>query len=207
MLFSASILVAFLVIYALLHSLLASLSLKNKLRQMFGDDFDRWYRLIYNIVAGITFLPYFAIMALLPDRVLYIVPAPWRWLMLFGQMVGVGGAGLAILQTGGARFLGLTQLMGRPLPEKGALVVQGLYCWVRHPIYFFSLLFLWLTPLMTVNLLISYTIFTLYFYLGSIHEERRLLAEFGPAYADYQQQVPRLIPVPGRCYSPPRQST
>jgi hypothetical protein len=57
---------------------------------------------------------------------------------------------------------------------------------------------------MTVNLLTVYILITLYFYVGSFHEERRLLAEFSDAYRDYQQQVPRLIPRPGRCYSPPR---
>jgi protein-S-isoprenylcysteine O-methyltransferase Ste14 len=80
--------------------------------------------------------------------------------------------------------------------------VRGFYCYVRHPIYSFSLLLLWLTPAMTVNLLTVYVLTTLYFYVGSLHEERRLLAEFGEAYRDYQQQVPRLIPRPGRCYAP-----
>jgi protein-S-isoprenylcysteine O-methyltransferase Ste14 len=35
---------------------------------------------------------------------------------------------------------------------------------------------------------------TLYIYLGSIHEERRLVREFGRAYQEYQRQVPRLLP-------------
>jgi protein-S-isoprenylcysteine O-methyltransferase Ste14 len=48
--------------------------------------------------------------------------------------------------------------------------------------------------MMTTNLLITYLLFTLYFYLGSIFEERRLLAEFGDAYQDYQRRVPRFIP-------------
>jgi protein-S-isoprenylcysteine O-methyltransferase Ste14 len=65
---------------------------------------------------------------------------------------------------------------------------------VRHPLYFFGLLFLWLTPVMTINLLTTYLLFTLYFYIGSFFEERRLRAEFGPAYRQYQQRVPRLIP-------------
>ncbi len=55
---------------------------------------------------------------------------------------------------------------------------------------------------MTVNLLTAYILIILYFYVGSLHEERRLLAEFGDAYRDYYQQVPRLIPRPDRCYSP-----
>jgi protein-S-isoprenylcysteine O-methyltransferase Ste14 len=48
---------------------------------------------------------------------------------------------------------------------------------------------------MTTNLLTTYLLFTLYFYFGSVFEERRLLAEFGEAYQDYQRRVPRFIPV------------
>jgi protein-S-isoprenylcysteine O-methyltransferase Ste14 len=54
---------------------------------------------------------------------------------------------------------------------------------------------------MSVNLLTVYILFTIYFYVGSIHEETRLLAEFGANYRDYQQRVPRLLPLPGRRYN------
>ena len=55
---------------------------------------------------------------------------------------------------------------------------------------------------MTVNLLTTYLLITLYFYIGSIYEERRLVVEFGQTYREYQQCVPRLIPWRGRCYRP-----
>jgi hypothetical protein len=47
---------------------------------------------------------------------------------------------------------------------------------------------------MTANLLTTFILLSLYFYIGSICEERRLLVEFGQAYQVYQRQVPRLIP-------------
>jgi protein-S-isoprenylcysteine O-methyltransferase Ste14 len=93
-------------------------------------------------------------------------------------------------------FLGLAQIIARRPKDSNGLSVSGFYGWVRHPLYFFSLLFLWLTPVMTTNLLAAYLLFTLYFYLGSFLEERRLLAEFGSAYREYQQRVPRLLPIP-----------
>ena len=37
-------------------------------------------------------------------------------------------------------------------------------------------------------------VLTAYFIIGSILEERRLLARFGDAYREYQQRVPMLIP-------------
>jgi len=203
MLSSVLVLTAFFVMWALVHSLLASLPLKNWTRRVFGAGVDRWYRLAFNAFAGITILPIFPMLATLPDRTLYVVPATWRWLMMGGKVLALAGLVGSFLQTGPLHFLGLSQLFASKPAQTSPLEGRGFYCYVRHPIYSFSLLLLWLTPAMTVNLLTVYILITLYFYVGSFHEERRLLAEFGDAYRDYQQQVPRLIPRPGRCYSPP----
>ncbi|MBZ0252054.1 MAG: isoprenylcysteine carboxylmethyltransferase family protein, partial [Candidatus Methylomirabilis sp.] len=37
---------------------------------------------------------------------------------------------------------------------------------------------------------------TAYFAIGAVHEERRLLAEFGDAYARYREKVPMFLPRP-----------
>jgi protein-S-isoprenylcysteine O-methyltransferase Ste14 len=123
-----------------------------------------------------------------------------RWLMMLGQGGGAIGAAVAILQTGALRFVGLEQALTRRPEESGPLQVRGLHCYVRHPSYFFSLIVIWLTPLMTANLLVLYALFTVYFYVGSMHEESRLVAEFGAAYEEYLRHVPRLIPRLHRCY-------
>ncbi len=194
-LLSALVIIIFLVIYAAMHSLLAAFGAKNWVRRVLGPATGRWYRLAYNLLAVITLLPLFPLLALLPAETLYVIPAPWRWLMLAGQLLALIGLGLSLLQTDPWHFLGLAQLTAARPTETGALSVSGFYAWVRHPLYFFSLLFLWLTPALTTNLLAAYLVLTLYFYVGSIFEERRLLVEFGPTYQAYQQQVPRLIPV------------
>jgi protein-S-isoprenylcysteine O-methyltransferase Ste14 len=51
---------------------------------------------------------------------------------------------------------------------------------------------------MTTSLLAFNLAGTIYLYVGSIFEERRLIAEFGDDYRKYQQQVPRFIPWPRR---------
>ena len=189
-------LVLFFVVYAVVHSLLASLGVKKWARQWLGPGTDRWYRLAYNLFAVISLLPILPLIVLLPDKTLYIVAPPWRWLMVGGQVLALIGLVTALLQTDPWHFLGLSQLVARQSVGTGSLNVTGCYGWVRHPLYSFSILFLWLTPAMTVNLLTVFVLFTLYFYVGSIYEERRLLAEFGQAYREYQQRVPRLIPFP-----------
>jgi len=74
-------------------------------------------------------------------------------------------------------------------------VINGMYRFVRHPLYFFSLLALWSMPVMTVNLLMFNIGATLYFVIGSRVEERRLVQSYGEAYRAYQQRVPGLIPL------------
>lgn len=70
----------------------------------------------------------------------------------------------------------------------------GLYAWVRHPIYTAGLIFLWLTPILTSNLLAMNIGLTLYILIGAWLEERKMVAEFGEAYREYQRRVPMLIP-------------
>lgn len=187
------------ILWAIVHSLLASLRAKARARRWFGDGVDRWYRIGYVLFALASFAPIPLLYLVLPDRTLYAVPSPWRWLMVAGQVGGASGAVAAILQTGAFRFVGLTQALGER-EEGGPLQVRGLYCYVRHPSYTCSIVVLWLVPVMTVNLLALFALFTLYFYLGSLHEERRLVAEFGAAYESYQRSVPRLVPRLHRCY-------
>lgn len=197
---SALILSAYFIAWAGVHSLLASLRAKRQARQAFGASVDRWYRAVYVLFALASFVPILLLLVVLPDRTLYVVPAPWRWPMMLVQLAGAVGAVAAILQTGAFRFVGLAQVLAEQPEEGGLLQVRGLYCYVRHPSYFFSLLVIWLTPLMTVNLLALYALFTVYFYVGSIFEESRLVVEFGEAYQEYQRHVPRLIPRLHRCY-------
>ena len=197
---SALILTIYFVIYGVVHSWLAGTSTKNWIRKTFGPSSDHWYRLAYNIFAGITLLPMLVLMAVLPGKLLYVVPTPWAWLMVAGQMLALLAAAITVIQTGAFHFLGLSQLVDPQPAQTTELNLRGFYTRVRHPLYTFSLLFLWLTPAMTTNSLIAYILFTLYFYFGSIYEERRMVAEYGQVYADYCKTVPRIIPIPGRRY-------
>jgi protein-S-isoprenylcysteine O-methyltransferase Ste14 len=207
MVFGVLLLSAYFVTWAFMHSSMASLRVKQWARGVFGAGVDRWYRVAYVSFALISFVPIPLLLLIFPHHLLYSVPAPWRWLMVVGQSVGMGGAAVAIGQTGISRFVGFAQVLGERREEHGLLQVRGLYCYVRHPSYFFSLIVIWLTPWVTVNLLVLFVLFTLYFYVGSIHEERRLVAEFGAAYQVYQQHVPRLIPRLYCCHPPSRKAS
>jgi methanethiol S-methyltransferase len=138
-------------------------------------------------------LPFFHILRFFPDRILYAVPSPWRWLMIVGQVMAALALFGALRQTGVSFFLGLAQISGRQ-EENGSLVKDGFYCHLRNPLFFFGAIFLWLFPTMTVNLLTFNLLATLYFYVGALHEEKSLRKEFGNEYEDYKRSVPMFVP-------------
>jgi len=69
-------------------------------------------------------------------------------------------------------------------------VLTGLYRWVRHPLYTAGLLFIWLIPVMTANLLALNIGLTIYLITGALFEERKLVREFGEAYIEYRKVTP-----------------
>jgi hypothetical protein len=103
------ILLAFM-LYASFHSLLASLWAKGKARARLGLLSDRTYRLSYNLIAGITFIPVLAVMALFPGDTLYRLRWPWTVLTMLLQILGAIILMVGILQTDIWHFLGLRRL-------------------------------------------------------------------------------------------------
>ena len=196
MISSTIIMGAYFVLFAVVHSLLADPRFKSRAKKAIGNSFDRWQRLAYNLLALLMMLPFLNILIFLPDRILYSIPAPWRWLMLVAQLLAAVVLLQTILRTGVSYFLGLSQLQGASgtASGEGGLVTDGFYCHIRNPLFFFSAVFLWLSPLMTENLLAFNILATIYFYLGARHEERSLKEEFGEEYEEYRNAVPMFLP-------------
>jgi len=185
-------LILIIAVWGIVHSWTASLGFKDFLRRSLGNGFMKFYRLLYNLFSVVSILPVLYLMIALPDQNLYQVPSPWSYLMRVGQLISVLLLLAAVLQTDALSFAGLRQLL--ETEKKTDLVVSGFYRYVRHPLYTFGLLILWLSPAMTVNTFIVYAALTVYILIGIIFEERKLLREFGQQYADYKSRTPMLIP-------------
>lgn len=192
---AAATLVAML-LYGALHSFLASHRVKRWSRQRYGRRHDRYYRLIFNVIGGLTFLPVLAVVAVFPGRTLYAIEPPWLWLSLAVQLLSIVLLLAGLRQTGGGAFLGLSQLVDPQANDEG-FTASGPYRWIRHPLYTAGLLFIWAVPRMTTSILALNIGISIYLYVGSLLEERKLCDELGPVYQRYRQQVPRFIPLPG----------
>lgn len=180
------------IVWGIVHSVAASIGFKDLLQRAFGAGWMRGYRLFYNVFSALSFAPILYLMVVLPDRDLYQVSGLWRNLMLAGQGLSALLLLVSVLQTDVLSFVGLRQFVRDEREDR--LVTGGLYGLVRHPLYLFGLLFIWLSPEVTINSLVMYVSLTFYILVGAYFEEKKLLRIFGQVYADYQVSTPMLIP-------------
>lgn len=82
---------------------------------------------------------------------------------------------------------------GEP-PHEPPLAIEGPYRWVRHPLYFLSLVLFWSCPVVTPDRLLFNSLWTAWVVLATVLEERDLVAKYGDAYVHYQREVPRIFP-------------
>jgi methanethiol S-methyltransferase len=72
--------------------------------------------------------------------------------------------------------------------------VRGPYRWVRHPLYLFCILMIWSCPDLTADRLLFNLLWTTWMVVGTVLEERDLVAQFGEDYEAYRGEVPMLMP-------------
>ena len=186
--------------WCIVHSLLITGRVTGWVRKK-GGMLQGGYRLFYVLFSSLSLVPLLWYQYSLPRQVLFAWHGPWRLLqavlLLYSLFMFYGGR--EVYDTG--YFLGLSQCRryrrGReehPLP----FTSRGVLRYVRHPWYSGGLAFLWaLGPITDVNLVVR-IILTLYVFLGTLLEERKLARELGRPYLDYCRRVPMLIPWRGR---------
>lgn len=82
--------------------------------------------------------------------------------------------------------------------ESPVVIREGVFNWVRHPIYLGAILLYLGLIVLTLSLLSAaiWIIILLFYYLISKYEEKILVHEFGEQYRRYMDEVPMLIPNP-----------
>lgn len=150
-----------------------------------GSRGEYWVAAQGLLLGGLLFLPVYSPVSQLPLGVAY---ACW----------GIGGAVLAFAAVLiGKGVLDLGQSL-TPLPyprEDGQLVQTGMYGIVRHPLYSGLILGTlgWAIAQVSLTHVAAALLFLLFFDAKAAREEAWLQEKY-PDYADYQQQVKKLLP-------------
>lgn len=189
-------------LFASSHSVLAAFDVKKRLTEKIGSQIA-FYRLFYNISSILIFVAVYYLSPK-PNVIIYDLQFPFDLTILAVQILGIIGFFWAGSYVNLKEFLGITQIkryyQGNysidDLDEYHELVVTGPFKISRHPIYFFSIVLLVFRSTMDLFYLVFLICIILYFYIGSVYEEKSLEKRHGENYRAYKKQVPRLIPNP-----------
>lgn len=196
-------------LWALLHSLLASLPAKRAAERVVGTRTrNGLYRVFYNAQAWISFGWLVLSIARVPDRELLRLKGLPAKLVLLGRLGAAGLTAWSGVILGPLRFNGVPQLLAYlegkqpspedeaqgPIREHGRLKVAGPFRVIRHPANAGPFLFALFSPRTTVKGLTLTVLLGLYGVLGSLHEEHRLRARYGEDYEKYRHEVPFMLP-------------
>lgn len=187
-------------LFAASHTFFASRKIKIRLSQNIGSKIA-FYRLFYNLSSLLFFFVFYELSPK-PDVIVYDLHYPYDIVTFALQVLSLFGLLWAVRPISIKDFIGISQIEkyfkgdydSSELDEKLTLKIEGAFKFVRHPIYFFSILFLMFRPSMDLFYLTTLICVIIYFYIGSIYEEKKLVEVFGNDYLNYQQNVPRLIP-------------
>jgi methanethiol S-methyltransferase len=183
--------------FCVLHSALISIRVTDFVKQKIGDSY-RFYRLFYNIFSIVTLIPiliYSSSIRQAPFFVWsgYLLPVKY-FLLVVGVLCFVMGS----RRYNFGQFSGLAQIkegtQHNLINKTGKLSSRGILSVVRHPFYAGIFPLIWSNNLDITALITNITL-SVYVIIGTLLEERKLIAEFGNDYRNYQQKVSMLFPL------------
>lgn len=183
--------------YCALHSYLISISFTSWMKRILKDGYA-FYRLFYVIISIVLIIPVLRYTGKLASEVIITYDPPWsviRYILMYGALLMFAKA--FFFDYDSLSFFGIRQILNlRKVPEAmGSDIIKknGLLGLVRHPMYFALIIYLWCQTF-RISDIVANSVLTIYIYIGTLLEEKKLVAEFGDSYVQYQKEVPMLIP-------------
>ncbi len=175
------------------HSIMARKPFRQRLAQFLPAQYTG---ALYAVASGVAVI----LLVVFWQESSYTLVSPQglvRWVLRAVFVVAIGGVAWTIWALGFLVNFRLQPLMDdlrgkQSLPTP--VIQRGPYRWVRHPLYFSSLLMIWSYPDLTLDRLLFNLLFTVWVILAILLEERGLVSAYGEAYRSYQRKVPLLIP-------------
>lgn len=186
------ILVALWLLFGILHSVLAAEWVKRFMQRRLGRKY-KYYPFTYSVFAAITLTGILIFQLNMQSKLLYVAP---RWVNMLLWLPVL--AGLLIMAVVIKKYFFSLSGVSVFYKHQPPVVLEqgGLNRYVRHPLYFGTLLFVWALFFVFPYLsnLLACIVITLYTVIGAMFEEKKLVKQFGEQYVLYRKKVPMLIP-------------
>jgi protein-S-isoprenylcysteine O-methyltransferase Ste14 len=175
------------------HSVMLRRSFRRRLAKFIRAEY---HGALFTIASSVALL----ILVVFWQKSTYVLATPQgiiRWLMRAVFILAILGFYWGTWALGSFDAFGLSPILNNLRgkdPSPMPFIVRGPYRWVRHPLYFFCLLLIWSCPDLSLDRLLYNILWSTWIIVGSVLEERDLVADFGEPYRDYQSKVPMLIP-------------
>ncbi|OQP63290.1 hypothetical protein A3860_25720 [Niastella vici] len=179
-------------LFGILHSLLAAGWWKQIMQRWLGTHY-KYYHFSYSVFAALSLTGVLIFQYSVESPLLYTVPVCVKLVLCLPALVGLLIMGVVIKKY----FFSLSGISVFYKQQPPVVLEQGgMHRYVRHPLYFGTLLFIWSLFLIYpyLNNGLACFVITVYTVLGARLEEKKLVAQFGQKYVTYKKQVPMLIP-------------
>ncbi len=179
--------------FVAIHSATATPAWKRGFGRLFPAAFER---ATYVVISGVSLLALLAVWRPMPTSIWHVEGFVGRVLDVVFWLA-LGCAWWVGQHFDQAAFVGTRQVVAHfrgEAPPTSPFVVKGPFRYTRHPMYLATIVLLWSASTLTTGRLLFAALGTAYFVIGSRMEERRLVAEIGAPYVEYQRHVPALWP-------------
>jgi len=181
-------------LFGLLHSIFAASSFKQAIQARIKNDY-KYYRAIYSLFALVSLTAVVWYHFSISSSLFWNVPVAEKVVAAIFLIPALTVMGISIKKY----FIdlsGIDVFLKRRTVQPQRLELGGLHKYVRHPLYFGTLLFVWCIFLWqpSVANLISSICITGYTLIGTYFEEKKLVIVFGEEYISYRKKVPMLVP-------------
>lgn len=181
-----------------MHSILIDASAVGLIRN-YAPGLTRYYRLLYNGFSLVTLIPLIIVTRMAEGQVI----VSWEGYAVSVRILLLVAAFL--LLKGGAKkydlvyFLGVKQLQTGEehllLSDTEEFTETGVFGITRHPWYFGTLLLIWsILAKYPLPVFLAVCILSVYLVIGTMLEERKIVAQYGDSYRRYRQRVSMLFP-------------
>jgi protein-S-isoprenylcysteine O-methyltransferase Ste14 len=161
-----------------------------------GNGF-RYYRLFYNGFSVITLIPVVLYGHSIRTEALFTWGGPFRVLQILLLLLSILLFVLGARHYDALQFFGIRQIRQfnscAVLTENCEMDTGGILDIMRHPWYVGGMLIIWARDL-DLAAMVTSTILTGYFVIGTLLEERKLRIELGDTYREYQKEVSMFFP-------------